>query len=218
VYDQQAYKKAMEEEEQKQRAAVERRAAELGDSHWVLPAAKRSAKSKARPLLNIVQVGFAQIDFAATPAGSEELPESVNLSSQARFRQFNMKKSKPQKEENDDGSSDSDDGGSDSDSEEDEKSQSSREMKPDSNRGRRDASSESQPRRPRTSVSGRRSEERKRAQQLAANRRKKEVKLNAPLTSISSAGSQGFQRQSASFTCHGCGKPGHKVADCPSKK
>jgi len=94
VYDQQAYKKAMEEEEQKQRAAVERRAAELGDSHWVLPAAKRSAKSKARPLLNIVQVGFAQIDFAATPAGSEELPESVNLSSQARFRQFNMKKSK----------------------------------------------------------------------------------------------------------------------------
>jgi hypothetical protein len=71
--------------------------------------------------------------------------------------------------------------------------------------------------RARSSVSGRREEERRKAQQLAGKRRKKEIKLNQ-LTSISSAGSQAFQRPSPAMTCHGCGKLGHKVADCPNKK
>lgn len=66
-------------------------------------------------------------------------------------------------------------------------------------------------------MSQRRDEERKKAQQLAGKRRKKEIKLNQ-LTSISSAGSQAFQRPTSSLACHGCGKPGHKVADCPKKK
>lgn len=71
--------------------------------------------------------------------------------------------------------------------------------------------------RARSSMSQRREEERKKAQQLAGKRRKKEIKLNQ-LTSISSAGSQAFQRPSSGLACHGCGKPGHKVADCPTKK
>lgn len=66
-------------------------------------------------------------------------------------------------------------------------------------------------------MSRRGEEERKKAQQLAGKRRKKEIKLNQ-LTSLSSAGSQAFQRPSSAMTCHGCGKPGHKLAECPSKK
>lgn len=84
-------------------------------------------------------------------------------------------------------------------------------------RGRRNAVGNSERGRTRSSTSARRGEERKKAQQLAGKRRKKDIKLNQ-LTSISSAGSQAFQRSSSALTCHGCGKPGHKVADCPSKK
>ncbi len=72
--------------------------------------------------------------------------------------------------------------------------------------------------RARSSMSQRRDGERKKAQQLAGKRRKKEIKLNQ-LTSISSAGSQAFARPGGSgMACHGCGKTDHKVANCPNKK
>jgi hypothetical protein len=69
--------------------------------------------------------------------------------------------------------------------------------------------------RARSSISARGSEERKKAQKFAEKRRKKEVNLNK-LTSISGGGSQAPQKPN--FTCHSCGKPGHKVADCPKKR
>ncbi|KAL2024659.1 hypothetical protein VTK56DRAFT_6860 [Thermocarpiscus australiensis] len=211
LYDQQAIQAALEEEERKRQAAIEKRAAELGDSHWVLDGVPALPKSGARPLLNVVQVGFAQIDYADTSGAGDDPFDLGNPPAQAQFRRFNMKKSKVEKtDQSESSSSDS----NSSDSEEESSTPSTRE---EEGRGRRNTASDPAQKRARSSVSRKREEERKKAQLLASKRRKKEVKLNQ-LTSISSAGSQAFQRPSSALTCHGCGKPGHKVADCPSKK
>ncbi|GAB1320305.1 hypothetical protein MFIFM68171_10515 [Madurella fahalii] len=216
LYDQKAIQAALEDEEKKRQAAIEKRAAELGDSHWVLEGVSSLPKISARPLLNVVQVGFAQIDYTGTSGGSDDPFDMGGSSAQTQFRRFNMKSSKAQKKE----SRDSNDGGSGSSSGSEEDSEDESPPVPargEPDRGRRNAVGNSEHERTRSSASGRKGEEQKRAQQLAGKRRKKDIKLNQ-LTSISSAGSQAFQRPSSTLTCHGCGKPGHKVADCPNKK
>lgn len=95
LYDQKAIQAAMEEEDKKRRAAIEKRAAELGDSHWVLEGAAALPRSSSRPLLNVVQVGFAQIDRTGTSGGGDDDPfDTGSVSAQAQLRRFNMKKPK----------------------------------------------------------------------------------------------------------------------------
>ncbi|KXX73625.1 hypothetical protein MMYC01_209878 [Madurella mycetomatis] len=176
LYDQRAIQAALEEEEKKRQAAIEKRAAELGDSHWVLEGVSLP-KSGTSPLLNVVQSQKKELrdsndSDSGSSTGSEEVSGDERPPVQARDEPA---------------------------------------------RGRRNAVGNSESGRTRSSASARRGEERKKAQQLASRRRKKDIKLNQ-LTSISSAGSQAFQRPSSALTCHGCGKPGHKVADCPGKK
>lgn len=69
LFDQRAVQAALEEEEQKRQAALERQAMELGDSRWVLdiqmPVSKTGTAAQAP--LNVVQVGFAQIDASDSP-------------------------------------------------------------------------------------------------------------------------------------------------------
>lgn len=69
LFDQKAVQAALEEEERKRQAALERQAIELGDSRWVLDVQIPTSKSSvaAQTPLNIVQVGFAQIDSSDTP-------------------------------------------------------------------------------------------------------------------------------------------------------
>jgi hypothetical protein len=96
-YDNQAIKAAVEEEEKRNHAAVERRAAELGDSHWVLEGAATTPARGSRPLLNVVQVGFTQIDHAAAAGGGDDDDDPFDMGSvpaQPQFQRFNMKKSK----------------------------------------------------------------------------------------------------------------------------
>jgi hypothetical protein len=62
LYDQKAIREALEEEERKRQVAIAKRAAELGDSHWVLAGNLPKPQDAPRPSLKIVQVGFAQID------------------------------------------------------------------------------------------------------------------------------------------------------------
>lgn len=90
LYDQKAIQAALEEEEKKRQAAIEKRAAELGDSHWVLEGVSLP-KSGTRPLLNVVQVGFAQIDHTCMSGGSDDPFEVGDSSAQTQFRRFNMK-------------------------------------------------------------------------------------------------------------------------------
>ncbi|KAK4252115.1 hypothetical protein C7999DRAFT_37093 [Corynascus novoguineensis] len=223
LFDQQAIRAAVEEEERKKQAAIEKRAAELGDSHWVLEGVASLPPRVSRPLLNVVEVGFAQIDYG-NPSGNDDDSDPFDLGGvpcRPQFQRFNMKKSKASsavKKENGNSSSSDSDSESHSDAGESSEDEDSAEAaRAELNRGRQSTIGGAERRRPRSSVSGRREEERRKAQQLASKRRKKDIKLNQ-LTSISSAGSQAFQRPSGTLSCHGCGKPGHKVADCPKRK
>lgn len=60
--NQAAAQAALDEEERKRQAIVEKRAEQLGDSHWVLDAAKLPRVGQKGTPLRIVQVGFSQID------------------------------------------------------------------------------------------------------------------------------------------------------------
>lgn len=89
--DYQAIRAALDEEERKRLVAVEKRAAELGDAHWVLDGARARATNKvsaSRAPLKIVQVGYAQIDYSGTRDDDDE--GTVDVSTKARF-QYNMK-------------------------------------------------------------------------------------------------------------------------------
>lgn len=94
LYDQKALQAAIAEEETKRLAAIEKRAAELGDSHWVLDTVSASSKSGPHRSLNIVQVGFAQIDSSGTSEENTDSPGTGSQPAPAPFRQFNMKKAK----------------------------------------------------------------------------------------------------------------------------
>ncbi|KAK0753179.1 hypothetical protein B0T18DRAFT_434005 [Schizothecium vesticola] len=214
----QAIRVALDDEERKRLVAVEKRAAELGDAHWVLDGARARANNKAsasRVPLKIVQVGYAQIDYSGT-RDDDDNNGTVDISTKARF-QYNMKSKTPTKEQpkdDDDNSDDSDsdsDSASGSDSEEGEVSPDSKAATP---RGRHHHTDDIPPSRKRTRSILRNDERQKKSRELAAARRKKEVNLNQ-LTSISGASVQQHKAGASSFACHRCGKPGHKIAECP---
>lgn len=208
LYDQKAIQAALEEEEKKRAAAIEKRAAELGDSYWVLDGASvPPSKTGSRQPLNVVQVGFGQIDYAGTVDGNSDFVGTVDISTKARF-QYNIKRKVEEKKSynNNDSHSHSESGSSEDESEDDQASPA------DQSRGRHE-STPSNKQRTRSSLDYRRSEERKKAQDFAEKRRKKEVNLNK-LTSISGSGTP---TQKPAFNCFRCGKPGHKAPECPKK-
>ena len=75
-------------EEQKVQQAIERNAAEKGDAHWVLNAPIKATNSgtTVKPPLQVVQVGYAQIDSSIGPETTEAHDDGP------KFRRFNMKK------------------------------------------------------------------------------------------------------------------------------
>lgn len=76
VIDHKAAQAAREEEERKRQEHAARQAEKLGDSHWVLDAAKLPGPDRqAGKLLNVVQVGFSQIDARG---GVEDGQDSVD--------------------------------------------------------------------------------------------------------------------------------------------
>jgi hypothetical protein len=185
IYGQKAIQAAIDEEEKKRLAAIEKRAAELGDSHWVLDTASVPLpKNGSRLPLNVVQVGFAQIDYAGTLDEASGSLGTVDISTKARF-QFNMKKSEAcgipgnprsermplthnlqakKSESDDDTGSDSDSVSSGDGSEDGEVTSDSRD---ESDRGRQRAeATPSNKKRQRSSLSARRSEEQKKPENL----------------------------------------------------
>ncbi|KAJ8119402.1 hypothetical protein ONZ43_g3641 [Nemania bipapillata] len=93
LVDQSAIRAAIAEEEKKVESALLKRAEELGDARWVLDVPEYAKGRTAQPPLNIVQVGFAQIDSSndvENEAGSAgTLHDSVPA-----FRRYNMDKKK----------------------------------------------------------------------------------------------------------------------------
>ncbi|OTB20289.1 hypothetical protein K445DRAFT_312719 [Daldinia sp. EC12] len=214
--DQSAIQAAIADGERKRQEALVQHAAELGDAHWVLDIPEKTTNSnrEIQTPLNVVQVGFAQIDsHVDTPdaAGSDDF-ESADASDvrTSAVRRYNMDKKKESK----DSESESDDSSSGSDSDDSSEGNGRGRQSYGQRSDMRSASS-------RPALKNKRSAEQIKAKQFAEKRRKKEVKLNGvkgspasggPL-SISSGGGTS-QRQPMDLTCHRCGKPGHKIAQC----
>lgn len=60
--DQKAVQAAIAEEEAKKQAALDKQAAELGDTRWVLNFANQTESSQSYPKLRVVHAGFANLD------------------------------------------------------------------------------------------------------------------------------------------------------------
>ncbi|KAH8889370.1 hypothetical protein GQ53DRAFT_748459 [Thozetella sp. PMI_491] len=186
LFDMKAAKAAMQEEEKKREEAVAKLAQQLGDSHWVLEGPMPGSRRAPSAPLNVVQVGFAQIDSAdisdnETRAATTQGKKSFGV--KAVKKEPVAKRVKKRKaSDSEEGETSSSDSGSDGES-------------PDrpgdgqeqSESGRRAASWHGSAVQSQSSFSRKRSEERKKSQQFAGKRRKKELNLNKPI-SISAAG------------------------------
>ncbi|KXJ94504.1 hypothetical protein Micbo1qcDRAFT_44430 [Microdochium bolleyi] len=210
MVDHKAVQLALAEEERKRHEAVLRNAAEAGDARWVLSTPKQESFA-VKPVLNVVQVGFAQIDSPNIKAGYDS-DESASDSEAAvqPFRRFNMEKKKVKKQPASDSDSDS---GSESDSDDSDSEHVGRKAFGQDSRQSSDPKRAAAALKATKAMQGTRSEQ-SRAAQLAGKRRKKDVKLN----SISSGGGGGLSRSSSTkksqISCYKCGKPGHKATDC----
>ncbi|RYP15062.1 hypothetical protein DL765_005956 [Monosporascus sp. GIB2] len=163
LVDQAAVKKALAEEERKRQEALVRHAAESGDARWVLDTGvtKMTTGNEVQRPLNVVQVGFAQIDSSDNADDHIESPDASHSPAQ------NNKGS-----DSDDSDSDSDsDSGSDDVNGTGRQSYGSQPGTPVST-GRGDEA--------RKILQSKRNAERAKATQLAEQRRKKEIKLNKP--------------------------------------
>ncbi|KAK8048652.1 hypothetical protein PG994_010382 [Apiospora phragmitis] len=190
MVNQQAVQAAIDEGEKKREEAIVKHAAELGDARWVLdiPDSPFNSLYQVKKPLNVVQVGYAQIDSPdATENDTDSLGDSLEKGH--LFRRYNMDKKKaPTASSNSNASSDDDD--------DDEDSASDADSSEDEGAGRKSYGGQKSPSTPRPEIPSKRSAEREKARELAGKRRKKEVKLNsakprpggASLTSISSGG------------------------------
>ncbi|OTB08610.1 hypothetical protein M426DRAFT_7348 [Hypoxylon sp. CI-4A] len=212
--DQAAVQAAIAEEEKKRQEALVQHAAELGDARWVLDMPNKATNSdrEVQKPLNVVQVGFAQIDSHFDPSDAAGLDAESADTSYARgpvVKRYNMDKKQVSK----DSGSESDGSSSDSDSDTSEPENGARRRsygkKPDTQSGFS-----------RSALPKKQSAEQAKAKKFAETRRKKDVKLNSPKTPSASGGLSSISfggtpsRPSPSFTCHRCGKPGHKIAEC----
>lgn len=92
LVDRQAIQAALDEGERKREEALIKHAAELGDARWVLDvhADKASSGAQAQRPLQVVQVGFAQID---SPNVSGDYSDS-DEDTAPQIRRYNMGKAK----------------------------------------------------------------------------------------------------------------------------
>ncbi|CZR61547.1 uncharacterized protein PAC_11444 [Phialocephala subalpina] len=206
--DRSAIQAAMASEEAKKQAALERQAAELGDTRWVLNF--EDQKKVSGLALRVVQTGFANLD--ASPVKIQyidedelEKPAMVGRRSFGKFNKVVEKQQYPNKEDS-----------SESDSEDDEDSDSS-EADNDSDDPTSElirASRQEAVERAKAERHAKKRSAKAEAEQLAKKRRKNEVNLNG-LTSLS--GRQARQPVvPKDLKCHGCGG-NHFKRDCPNQ-
>ncbi|TFB05330.1 hypothetical protein CCMA1212_002838 [Trichoderma ghanense] len=189
LIDQASIKAAIEEQEAKRQAALALHTAT--GAHWVLNTKldKLNASKPSEPSLNVVYVGYGDID-SSNESGGEDAPQSGRTSTRK------PKKPSPSKV---------DQSGEESSSDDDDENPKRKSRRLDSG----DSSSRSQSR----SIP-RLNEESRKAKDFREKRKKKEVRLNT-ISSISSAGAGGTGSPIPNMTCYICKQPGHKAAICP---
>lgn len=189
--DLEAVNAAVAAEELKRNQAIERAAAEAGETRWVLSFSEPEKEARQRNALRVVSAGYADLDNE-DDSDEDEVPQTGRMS-------FGKKPAAAKKDDDSDSSEESSESGEDDDP----AAKMIREARKEAARKKR----EEKKKRAKT----------EKAQQLAEERRKKkpQVKLNT-LTSISNSGS-GLPN-TANMQCFGCGQKGHAKKDCPSKK
>ncbi|KAI1353067.1 hypothetical protein F5Y01DRAFT_67338 [Xylaria sp. FL0043] len=211
LVNQAAIQAAIAEEEKKVESALLKRAEELGDSRWVLDVPNHAKGHTAQTLLNVVRVGFAQIDSSDSVENETDTSRTPHETVPA-LRRYNMDKRKISRKSQNNSSASGSGSGSDSESDDSSSEETS---------GRQSFGSDSQTKSTAQSMSrpmprSKKSTEQLKALQFAERRRKKEVKLNKPkggITSISSGGGPS-PRQPVNLTCYRCNQPGHRAVDC----
>lgn len=93
LVNQSAIQAAIAEEEKKVERALVKRAEELGDARWVLDIPEHDKGHAAQTPLNIIQVGFGQID-SSDDVGNETEAASTLHDTVPALRRYNMEKKK----------------------------------------------------------------------------------------------------------------------------
>ncbi|KAH7162662.1 hypothetical protein B0J13DRAFT_16198 [Dactylonectria estremocensis] len=202
--DQATIKAALDEQEAKRLAALEKHVG--ADTHWVLNNTWAGSKATTTSTpLKVVYVGYGDID------SSNESGDNEDVSANGRTSTHNFKKSKPKNPEPQKPAVESHDS-SDSDSDVSDEPTPGRKRKPSSD----SPHSQSARSRSRSRSQPRQSLEHAKAKEFREKRKKKEVKLSK-VTSISSGGGNQFSPSSnKSMTCYRCHQTGHRAVDCPS--
>lgn len=213
--DAERLEEALAAEEQKRAAALHREAADRGETKWVL--SFQEPQGTESPL-RIVSAGYATLDVGK-PRSSEddEVEERPQVTGRRSFGNFNrtvkvrglagacdqayagLQKQVPDAEEDEDDDDDDDD----DDADESDDPTGAKAMISQSRRQAGEKAREERRAKRVAQVSD--------IQQLAGERRQKQVNLNR-LTSISGGGGSSGGR--GDFTCHLCGKKGHVKRDC----
>ncbi|EME81766.1 uncharacterized protein MYCFIDRAFT_197073 [Pseudocercospora fijiensis CIRAD86] len=191
--------------------AIDRAAAEKGDTKWYLRIKAPSTPASPSPL-RIISAGYATLDAQSSreadmkdddgDAVDGDGPQMTGRISYGNFKRNAQKQ--PQQDESE----------SSSDSEDDENDeQDSTGVNALINQGRKEAAA-----RAKAELRAKKEQNSYESQRLAHERRKKEVNLNG-ISSISNGGGGGGGGGGglANMACHNCSAKGHKAADCPQR-
>ncbi|KAM3073658.1 hypothetical protein ACMFMG_004457 [Clarireedia jacksonii] len=207
--DNRAIRAALEEEEAKKQAALDRAAAEAGDTRWVLSFEDRKHLDKPTNTLRVVQAGFANLDQPSPikahdgddDVAAEDRPIMVGRRSFGKFNRILEKQQNPNQEDSSSSSEESDNEEShdNSDAEADDDPTGANELIK--------ASRQEAAKRAKEERKAKKKAEKAELLELAKKRKKKHVSLNG-LTSLSGQDNK---------TCYGCGG-NHLQRDCPKKR
>ncbi|KAN0095397.1 hypothetical protein V8E51_016108 [Hyaloscypha variabilis] len=210
--DRTAVQAALASEEAKRQAALEKQAADAGDTRWVLSFEDQRLLAASSPLgLRIVQAGFANIDSSQSEIrieedGLEDKPVMVGRRSFGRFNKALEKQQDPSLEETSESGSEDDD--EDNDSSEGSSSEADDPTSDLIKASRREAAE-----RAREERRFKKRAEKAEVEEIARKRRKNDVNLNG-LTSLSGRQERPIPPDVKCFNCGG----NHFKKDCKERK
>lgn len=205
--DEATIKAAMDSQEARRQAALAQHTSGA-DTHWVLnnKLSETPSQSRPKPALNIVYVGYGDIDSSNESGDNEDVPTQGRTSTRnhKKGQEKTAEKASQKTSNEEDGSSDEESGDEDETTPKQKRKPSSDSPYSDASRSRSRSRSQTGP-----------TKESIKAKEFREKRRKKEVQLSK-LTSISSGGGPQFSKNSSTMTCYKCQQTGHKAADCPN--